>query len=435
MLYRQSKFANVFDKEENYVFFNAHTMGLFELPDEGYEAYQAYKTPRPLAEDSYSLDLAEQKFLVPCEHDEFAEAKLQRRTRRDVNKRIRKNRIGYMRISLTELCNLNCTYCFVNDIYQNKGSMSIEAFEDTMKWFIGQNQNAAPILQYFGGEPLIRMDLIKRGHEMLEEAQRNGQITGFTEEIVTNGTLVSEENARYFYEKKIMLVFSIDGWKEINDKNRIYHNGTGSYDAIVRGVHHFRNAGGRLSGIITPTKENLDIFSEIITHLVEDIGFTEISVNTPQPNEHGWDIDGAALGEAIIKAWMYCDKVNVPFNHPGNNIVFLVNNQFPQTNSCMNLTYGQAENSWGVYVTSDGQVSKCVVECDERCTSNFSDFSLDEAFIDWHFDDHSSKACLHCVGYNICGGPCTFEAIVREGKLNPEKCKFFKSVIPWAVTK
>ncbi|WP_214484554.1 radical SAM protein [Bacillus sp. SM2101] len=437
MLYRQSKFSHVFEKDNNnnYILFNSNSLGLFELSKEDYQIYKQYEVPKENYQSEVAVSLKDNKFIVPLNETEFKDAKQQREIRRRIAKRTRKNRIGYLRISLTEKCNLRCKYCFVNDIYTSKGNMETDLFVNTMNWFIEQNIGASPIIQYFGGEPLIRMDLIKKGHEMLQEAKNSGKITGFTEEIVSNGTLVTEEIAQYFKDTGILLVFSIDGWKEINDKNRIYPNGNGSYSSVLQGMENYKNVGGNLSGIITPTNENLPIFKNIIKHLVEDLGCTEISINTPQPNERGWDIDGKKLAKAIMEAWEYCDSKKIPINQPGNNIVFSVNNKIPQTNSCMNLTYGQQENSWGVYLTSQGLVSNCVVECDERCTQPFDEFELNEEYINWHFEDHSKDSCLKCVGYNICGGPCTFESIVRNKKLNPEKCKFYKTIIPWALTR
>lgn len=387
-----------------------------------------------MLDDPVSKDLLDKRFIVPVDYNEIEQAVKIRSLRRQRAKENRKNRIGYMRISLTESCNLQCKYCFVNDIFEHKGHMDKETFINSMNWFIQENQGYTPIVQYFGGEPLLRMDFIELGHAMLQEALNNGILTGFSEEIVTNGTLVTSHIAQNLYQKNINLIFSLDGWEEINDKNRVYPNGKGSFQSIIKGMQNYKEVGGTLGAIITPTQENIAIFPEIIRYLVEELKCEEISINTPQPNEKGWDIDGRQLANAIIASWGYCESKKIPLNQPGNNIVFLVNNKLPQTNSCMNLTYGSSENMFGVYVTSDQKISSCVVECDKRCTKSFNEFKIDEEYVNWHFEDHSTNACLKCIGYNICGGPCSIEALLKEDKkLNTEKCKFYKTLIPWAL--
>ncbi|WP_025675894.1 radical SAM protein [Paenibacillus polymyxa] len=431
MKYRHSKFTNVIEKNQDYIFFNSNSLGLFEASQDDYDIFQTYTEPKELSNDETSLSFVQAGFLIPESFNEYDVAKKERFLRRKISKESSLNRIGYMRISLTELCNLQCKYCFVNDIYRTKGNMDKDSFVSTIHWFIEQNKSSYLRIQYFGGEPLLRMDLIKMGHIMLEKAKNDGIISGYEEEIVTNGTLMNEKKSKYFIDNHFRIIFSIDGWEEINDKNRVYSNGMGSYNAIIKGLDAYQKVGGRIAAILTPSKDNIHLFPKIIRYLVEDLHFQEIHVNTPQPTQDGWDVKGKDFALSIIEAWEYCDSLRIPFIQPGNNIAFLVSNKLPQSNSCMDLTFGQAENTYGVYVTSNNMISSCVVECNEKCTKKIDDFELDKEYIDWHFNDNSSLHCQKCIGYNICGGPCSIESVLRPGKLDSEKCRFFKTLIPW----
>jgi len=240
---------------------------------------------------------------------------------------------------------------------------------------------------------------------------------------------------KYLYESNIQVCFSIDGWKELNDKNRVYANGQGSFDSILKGIDNYKNAGGIFRAIITPTNDNIHLFKDIVQYLVEKMECKEISVNTPQPTSGGWEIDGDRLAIAIKEAWTYCNDNKIPFNAPGTNVVFLINKRIPQCYSCMNLTYGQDVNSYGVYINSSREISNCVVECDHRCTKKFDDFTLNQAFIDWHYIEDIKDQCLNCIAVNICGGPCKIESIICKDGINKEKCKFYKSIIPWIIKK
>ena len=65
--------------------------------------------------------LLDNKFLVKKDEDELEK---RQQKREFIRQRIMKegvtSKIGYLRISLTEQCNLRCKYCFVNDIVDKK---------------------------------------------------------------------------------------------------------------------------------------------------------------------------------------------------------------------------------------------------------------------------------------------------------------------------
>lgn len=437
MKYKVSDFVHILNKDDERIFFNARTLKLLVGDKKDEEILLQIKEGKNIDINDRKLSVfIENGILVDKSLREEEYMKLHRKKRMEYQKR-KNNRIGYMRISLTERCNLQCKYCFVNTIYKNKekSNMSEEQFVEYMSWYIKENTGGYPVVQYFGGEPLLRMDLICKGHELLENAKRSKRIKGFQEEIVTNGTLLDRTKADYFINSNIDICISIDGWKKINDKNRVYPNGKGSFDSIYHGIKTYCNGGGNFKAIITPTNENIKLFYEIVEYLVDELNCSEISVNTPQPNKDGWEIDGNELAEAIKKAWEFCDEKNIPFNAPGTNIVFLVNHNMQQSYSCLNLTYGQNINSYGIYINSSGVVSNCVVECDDVCTIAFENFTLDEKFIDWHYILEIKDNCMNCIAANICGGPCKIEDEICKNRINIEKCKFYRNIVPWVLLK
>lgn len=438
MRYKKSIFTHKFSNGSNkIILFNASNLALLSGTKEDFEFYDNLDSDNIIIENHENEEnikvLIDNKFIVPQHINEIEEETRRRKIRRKLAKEIRKNTIGFLRVSLTEYCNLSCKYCFVNDIFKTKNEMSKKNLLKLLNWFLDINGNINPLVQYFGGEPLLRFDDIVECHNILQRRMNKKIIKSFREEIVTNGTLMTEDMAEYFVKNNIEITFSIDGWKSINDKNRIDSQGNGSYDRIVKGMELYKKCGGKLSAIITPTEDNMPIFEDIVKFLHENLNCETISINTPQPTLNGWDIDGAKFAKAMMNCLEYCNEKEVKINHPGNNIVFLINNKIPQTNSCMNLTYGQPTNTWGIYVTSAMKISKCVVECDERCSKNFENFTLDNEYLEWHFEDSINSNCMRCPGLNICGGGCSVENLLLDGDNNIEKCKFFKLMIPWVI--
>lgn len=264
MPYRKSIFTHIINGTDSVHFFNAANLELLTGDEEDYEYFN--KADFNIENPNFDL-LCEKQFITAEDINEISFHKRKRQARLKCAKKIRENTIGFLRISLTENCNLACKYCFVNDIFETKSNMLIDNFRKCMSEFLAQPNNKAPMVQYFGGEPLLRMDLIKEGHRMLEESKANGDIDKYVEEIVTNGTLLTREIAVYFINNNFNISFSIDGWQQIHDKNRIYPNGKGSYLDVEQGIKNYKDAGGELIAIITPTNENMPIFDKVVRFL------------------------------------------------------------------------------------------------------------------------------------------------------------------------
>jgi uncharacterized protein len=83
-------------------------------------------------------------------------------------------------------------------------------------------------LCFFGGEPLLRFDLIR---EITEYSYKRSAEEGIPIQIgiTTNGTLVTSEIIDFVSEQRINLCFSIDGPRELHDSRRSYLHGSGSF--------------------------------------------------------------------------------------------------------------------------------------------------------------------------------------------------------------
>jgi uncharacterized protein len=54
--------------------------------------------------------------------------------------------------------------------------------------------------------------------------------------LTTNGTLLTEETILFFDEHDVSIMISLDGSKKINDENRVFLNGEGTYDAVIQSI-------------------------------------------------------------------------------------------------------------------------------------------------------------------------------------------------------
>ncbi len=82
---------------------------------------------------------------------------------------------------------------------------------------------------FFGGEPLLAWDLVREATELARaRADRLGTRVRFS--ITTNGTLLDEERARFLAEHGFSLIVSLDGPKELHDRERVYNTNNDAQD-------------------------------------------------------------------------------------------------------------------------------------------------------------------------------------------------------------
>jgi uncharacterized protein len=79
-----------------------------------------------------------------------------------------KTRMMQLTLQVTQQCNLRCGYCAYSGIYDNNRThsnkrMSFETARKAIDFFLDRNGELSDIvIGFYGGEPLLELDLIKR---------------------------------------------------------------------------------------------------------------------------------------------------------------------------------------------------------------------------------------------------------------------------------
>lgn len=121
-------------------------------------------------------------------------------------------------VFLSEKCNLNCTYC--NQDKWSKKEIDPYLFLEEYKRIRNEFPNEPIKIDFFGGEPLMFIDLIKT---IIKETENDKDISYG---MPTNGLLMTEEILNYLISKNVEISLSFDGlWQ---DKNRFQLNGKGT---------------------------------------------------------------------------------------------------------------------------------------------------------------------------------------------------------------
>ena len=176
-------------------------------------------------------------------------------------------------INVTDDCNLQCKYCFVE---QHPHYMTLDTAK-AIADFLYKNaekkkelgvmpKNKKCDYYFFGGEPMLQYEqIIKPMVEYCETIYPNQ----FKYGITTNGTLLTKEVIDFFKKYKFGVMISMDGIKESQDFTRPCRNKKlSSYDLLIKNIPYLLE---QLPNTVTRGT----VYRESAQYLLENYKFAE----------------------------------------------------------------------------------------------------------------------------------------------------------------
>ncbi len=181
-----------------------------------------------------------------------------------------------MPLFLTQSCNLNCTYCYgAGGGYGSGGSLDEKTAFQAVDWLIEQSGKQKKIhLGFFGGEPFLNFPMMQSVAEYAVKKVRevNKEINFHT---TTNATLLDDEKIAFIDKYDMSVMVSFDGPREIQDAQRPFVDGKGSYDVTVPKIK-------KLLEICPETPAHAVITGntdpKLVKKALQEIGFTKMSI-------------------------------------------------------------------------------------------------------------------------------------------------------------
>ncbi|MCL2222622.1 MAG: Cys-rich peptide radical SAM maturase CcpM [Oscillospiraceae bacterium] len=150
------------------------------------------------------------------------------------------NGMNQLTMQVTQNCNLRCSYCAYSGIYNNQRthsnkSMQLETMYECVDFIMKRSRSVDEIcLGFYGGEPLLEFDNIKKCVAYVNEKYR-GRPVSFT--VTTNGTCLDASIVEFLLANNFSTVISIDGPRDLHNMNRVYADGSGSFDSIIENIN------------------------------------------------------------------------------------------------------------------------------------------------------------------------------------------------------
>ena len=327
---------------------------------------------------------------------------------------------------ITQKCTLRCTYCYGNGgNYGSYGHMKYRTAKRAVDWLIEQSGVVKILgIAFFGGEPFLNFSLMK---EVVAYAQKRGEMTGkeFKFSVTTNASLLDEDKITFLKENKVKPLVSFDGSKDVQDAQRPFRNGGGSYEAIVPKISQLLQifpevtARATLVGQTDPDEviralHEIGFSSTHITFASPSLFSVENKRNGKTRNNQGMALMMEAEAEELLKNIKSCNTENLKKQKVNGHLVTRLGEFLNNQKKYFGCGAGRAF----VGVSNIGDVFLChrFVGTEGYRLGNIFDKEL-ERDVYQESPIKLAKECYICFAKYICGGGCYHENLGATGLL------------------
>lgn len=149
----------------------------------------------------------------------------------------KQDKISGFYLFVSQKCNLACSYCYGDGGEYRKSKMVMD--ETTADNFIDKfitGDSPSYMINFFGGEPFLNFPLMKK---VVSECKRKAAERGFSVvfNVTTNGTVWTDAIRRFVADEIGTVTVSLDGPKDINDRQRLAKGSFSPFDKTVKTIN------------------------------------------------------------------------------------------------------------------------------------------------------------------------------------------------------
>lgn len=253
---KPSRYNFIFSLDENkYLIYNSLSGGFAKIDSETLRILENFKKRKYITEDNSEIsfvlkNLEEGGFIVPDDFDEVAHLQVLTNAHRFGS------RILGLTITPTLECNFACKYCYEDHINVRMSPEIIAA----LKKFLEKQTNAFSALgiAWFGGEPLLAMDIMEDISLFIFELQ-NKRNFHYEAGLVTNGYLLNKKKAEKLIGLKIKKIqVTIDGPQYVHNSRRPLKSGEGTFQRILENLIEVADVLKEISIRVNVDSSNID---------------------------------------------------------------------------------------------------------------------------------------------------------------------------------
>jgi radical SAM protein with 4Fe4S-binding SPASM domain len=307
-------------------------------------------------------------------------------------------KLRIVQLSLVSECNLKCIYCYATERPKAENLLGPEEFKKLICDINDISEGVEIVLT--GGEPLLSPHVF--------DIAKYAKMKGNQVHLLTNGTMVSKQNAKLISEIFSLIKISIDGsTPAIHD----FHRGKGTFFKALRGFELLSECEAPVQISMTVTKKNIDDIDSMTKKFGSYLTFAPLFVAGRAKDNQELSISGKEYYEALSSV----DGVK-PLSHLCSSLAS------SKQKRIMKCAIGDAE----VSISETGDVYPCQLlhfpqfKCGNIREKSFKAiYETSEVIADCkNLDVLQISGCEKCDIRFICGGACRARAFYEKDRVD-----------------
>lgn len=345
-----------------------------------------------------------------------------------------KPRVTDLTLNITSECNLNCVYCwndtgkYSDEAFKKKkpgtatgggglSAMSVETAKRAVDLLVklGRGEKQL-VVDFYGGEPLKNLPTLLGAVAYCRSLEKRGG-PKFHFLLATNGTLLTPALARKLLGLGVQVAVSVDGPREVHNRNRPFVGGKGSFAVIAANLAGMPLAlRRRLVGRTTVTPGYTDMVA--LYENLKKLGFERVEIFESEDACHRITPERAAVffqkREDFRRLFKEYELLAVKYSdEAAAGALNYARTFFNRFFKLMQRLYYNSQLSGGcpaaqgqVAVSADGEIYPCTsfIGIREFSLGNVST-GLDRAKYSALLKrtENRFRECAGCVLYSVCG--------------------------------
>jgi len=341
-----------------------------------------------------------------------------------------------LQLVIAQCCNLSCVYCYMEKNQSNARRllMSREQAFQALDHLIKRSGRRRDLqVTFFGGEPLLNFERIKEVVQYSKEMEKKHH-KQFIFELITNGTLLGGEIAEFVSEHDMLLFVSLDGWKEMHNKQRPSISGEDHHETILKNAQYMdqeykrRKSRNTVKVRANLTPEFHDV--KAVVEYLESRGFTTIGISAIQdlpysegrtpgalPQEQALEL-GNDIEQMLLRGFERVKAGKSPSPYAGKMLHKMICS-LSDYHSTLGIRCGVGRNTNAVDV--DGNIYPChrYVNMENYILGN-TKIGLDPKKTKAYYRkliEATRRTCSDCWIRQFCAGGCPWERSAPDGTI------------------
>lgn len=339
-------------------------------------------------------------------------------------------RFSTLWINVSNDCNLRCIYCYGDggSFNRERQFMKIGKVVEVLDFWLDHVDSVCKQLQviFFGGEPLMNKEAIKFVVSYLK--RKTDPEVAIKYGITTNGTILDNDLLDIFIENRFHVTLSIDGGREIQNINRPFVDGTGTFSVVSENIQRLLEAGITTVARLTVTHRNVGQLKQCIIDIWK-LGISIVSFDLVSTKNNLLKLTKEDI-QLLIEEIEKLGKLQYEYikNNEKKYIVNLLKyGKVLNNNTLNNCSY---ESPSVLKVDTNGNIFKChrLIGYDKFLEGNIQDGL---AVNNSEQRTSKSKVCNGCIYSELCT-PC-FAVNYQDNDsieiVSEHYCKYMKKLI------